>query len=175
MTNVTPQRNVSSLVERTYLLEWCSSAHPLPVLFLVYFWAWPRPRGHYICPQTMKPQGIKHVAVTEGPIHWSFSSWWEVVTLEQDMAGLLDPDNPLWALRGASGSLEPLCDLHCPPRPARGGHSSAAASAKPTEKKGLPSLASDFSHLITWFPFPTVMEKMELHHAPQLWKSMQGF
>lgn len=47
-----------------------------------------------------------------------------------------------------------------------GGHSWAAALGKLTEQKGLPSPASDFSHLITCFPFPAVMEKIELHHAP---------
>lgn len=29
-----------------------------------------------------------------------------------------------------------------------------------------PPLAGDFSHLITWFSFPAVRKKMELHHAP---------
>lgn len=36
---------------------------------------------------------------------------------------------------------------------------------KSTQAERAP-LAGDFSHLITWFSFPAVRKKMELHHAP---------
>lgn len=78
------------------------------------------------------------------------------------MAGLLDPDNELCALR----CVQQHGAFVGPPPSSRGGHSWAAALGKLTEQKGLPNLASDFSHLITCFPFPVVMEKMELHHTP---------
>lgn len=53
------------------------------------------------------------------------------MTLEQDMAGLLDPDAQLCALRGVSGSLEPLCGRHHAPGPGP-----AAAAGPRLSRKG---------------------------------------
>lgn len=46
----------------------------------------------------------------------------------------------------------------CPPCPP--GSPQAAALGKPADQKGLPSPTSDFSHFVTCFPSPAVMEKV---------------
>lgn len=69
------------------------------------------------------------------------------MTLEQDMAGLLDPadDGVRSAVRLAAWSLCAAAISQA----RRGGHGWTAALGKLTEQKRLPSPAPDFSHLIT--------------------------
>lgn len=76
------------------------------------------------------------------------------------MAGSLDPDGQLCALRGVSGSLEPLCGCHHAPGPAP-----AATAGRRLSRKGFCAglWFLTFNHPS---PLPAVMEKMELHHAP---------
>lgn len=76
------------------------------------------------------------------------------------MAGLLDPDDQLCALRGVSGSLEPLCGCHHTPGPAP-----AATAGQRLSRKG-PRAGLWFLTFNRPSPFPAVTEKIELHHAP---------
>lgn len=134
------------------------SPFPLLALSLVHFWEPTTPPGLRHLPLDKGAPEHKACRRTEGAFQID-GKWWHL-SRTWLACWILTMSCVPW---GASSSMGPLWD---PPPSSRGGHSWAAALGKLTEQKGLPSLASDFSHLITCFPFPVVMEKMELHHTP---------
>lgn len=112
--------------------------------------------------------GAQSITLWPKSPHWqAFSSRWEVGPLELDMAGLSVPDNKLCLVRRAfMGSVMLLSRAMLTfPQVSFWLLQTGNGVEKSTQAERAP-LAGDFSHLITWFSFPAVRKKMELHHAP---------